>query len=68
MNVCFMSAWMRETDMDKDRVRTDKEKNKVCVLVFSNENLGSGGGQVVSVLAFTPTIRVRIPRKYTIFL
>ena len=54
--------------MDKDRVSTDKEKNKVCVLVFSNENLGSGGGQVVSVLAFTPTIRVRIPRKYTIFL
>ena len=38
--------------MDKDRVSTDKEKNKVCVLVFSNENFGSGGGQVVSVLAF----------------
>ena len=29
---------------------------------------GSGGGQVVSVLAFYPTIRVRIPLKSTIFL
>ena len=29
--------------------------------------LGRGGGQVVSVLAFYPTIRVRIPLRSTIF-
>ena len=28
---------------------------------------GSSGGQVVSVLAFTPTIRVRIPLTPTVF-
>ena len=29
--------------------------------------LGSGGGQVVNMLAFTPSIRVRIPRKSKLF-
>ena len=31
-------------------------------------HVGRGGSQVVSVLAFYPTIRVRIPLKSTVFL
>ena len=32
-----------------------------------NNQMGRGGGQVVSVVAFYPTIRVRIPLKPTVY-